>query len=94
MDMSSYQDKKDNLNNRLKRIEGQVRGLQKMVEEEKYCVDVLTQINAVKGALNKVGMEVLESHTKGCVADAIKEEDKEEKIINELMDVVFKFTNN
>lgn len=92
--MSSYQDKKENLNNRLKRIEGQVRGLQKMIDEEKYCVDVLTQINAVKGALNKVGMEVLESHTKGCVADAIKEEDKEEKIINELMDVVFKFTNN
>lgn len=91
--MSSYQDKKDNLKTRLKRIEGQVRGLHKMVDEEKYCVDVLTQINAVKGALNKVGMEVLESHTKGCVTNAIKEEEREDEIINELMDVVFKFTN-
>ena len=91
--MSSYQDKKDNLKNRLKRIEGQIRGLQKMIDEEKYCVDVLTQINAAKGALNKVGMEVLESHTKGCVANAIKEEEQEDEIINELMDVIFKFTN-
>jgi DNA-binding FrmR family transcriptional regulator len=90
--MSSYEDKKDNLTNRLKRIEGQVRGLQKMINEDKYCVDVLIQVNAVKGALNKVGMEVLESHTKGCVTNAIKEEEKEDEIINELMDVVFKFT--
>lgn len=56
---------------RLKRIEGQVRGIQKMIEENRYCVDVLIQISAVQAALNKVGFSLLERHTNHCVAKAI-----------------------
>ncbi|OCL25432.1 BCR family protein [Orenia metallireducens] len=89
--MSSYSSEKEQLINRLKRIEGQVRGIQRMVDEEKYCVDVLTQIAAVKGALTKVGMTILEKHTHGCVQNAVANEDGDE-VINELMEVIFKFT--
>ncbi|GAB6100129.1 metal-sensing transcriptional repressor [Halanaerocella petrolearia] len=89
--MASYETEKENLVNRLSRIEGQVRGLQRMVEEDKYCVDILTQIAAVKGALNKVGMAVLEEHTHGCVQEAVANDNGDE-IINELMDVINKFT--
>lgn len=55
---------------RLKRIEGQVRGLQRMVQEDRYCVDVLTQIDAVRAALHKVEEQVLQDHVSHCVADA------------------------
>ncbi|WP_018247945.1 metal-sensitive transcriptional regulator [Orenia marismortui] len=89
--MVSYRSEKDQLINRLKRVEGQVRGLQRMIDDEKYCVDVLTQIAAVKGALNKVGMNILEKHTHGCVKHAVSNEEGD-KIIKELMDVIFKFT--
>lgn len=82
-------DKKD-LDMRLKKIEGQVRGIQRMVDEDKYCVDILTQINAVRGALKKVGLKILDRHTHGCVQRAIKNE-KGDAIINELMDVLAKF---
>ena len=57
---------------RLARIEGQVRGVIRMVEEERYCIDVLTQIEAVKAALTKVGTVVLKDHAAHCVAHAIK----------------------
>lgn len=88
----SYTEQKEDLLARLKRIEGQIRGLQRMIENEKYCVDVLTQVNAVKGALNKVGMSVLESHTRGCVSDAIRAEEEADEKIEELMEVIDKFT--
>ncbi|AZO94504.1 metal-sensitive transcriptional regulator [Halocella sp. SP3-1] len=84
-------DKKD-LDMRLKKIEGQVRGIQRMIDEDKYCVDILTQINAVRGALKKVGLKILDKHTHGCVQRAIKNEEGD-AIINELMDVLTKFTN-
>lgn len=57
--------------NRLARIEGQVRGLQRMVEEDQYCVDILTQISAVTRALDRVGLQVLDGHVRGCVRDAL-----------------------
>jgi DNA-binding FrmR family transcriptional regulator len=57
---------------RLARIEGQVRGVSKMVEEERYCIDVLNQIQAIKAALTKVETEVLKGHAAHCVAHAIK----------------------
>jgi DNA-binding FrmR family transcriptional regulator len=57
---------------RLRRIEGQVRGVARMVEEERYCIDVLNQIQAVKAALKRVEAEVLKSHAAHCVAHAIK----------------------
>jgi len=56
----------------LRRIEGQVRGIQKMIEERKYCVDIITQISAVRGALARVEDTVLENHLEHCVTDAIK----------------------
>lgn len=91
MNSLNESDKKD-LKVRLKRIEGQVRGVQRMVEEEKYCVDILTQINAVRGALKNAGLKVLNRHINGCVQRAIKNEEGEE-IIEELVDVLEKFTD-
>ncbi|MGM0366880.1 MAG: metal-sensitive transcriptional regulator [Actinomycetota bacterium] len=79
--------------NRLKKIEGQVRGLQRMVEERKYCVDILLQISAVCGGLKKVGHSVLGNHVKTCVASALSsssEEDKDKKI-QELIEVFDRF---
>ena len=59
--------------NRLKRIEGQVRGLCRMVEEDAYCVDILTQTSAITSALSSFGTDLLESHVRGCVVRDIKE---------------------
>ncbi|WNO52850.1 metal-sensitive transcriptional regulator [Stakelama saccharophila] len=61
--------------NRLKRIEGQVRGLAQMVEDDRYCIDILHQIQAVKSALGKVESAVLKDHAAHCVADAIRSGD-------------------
>lgn len=62
---------------RLKRIEGQVRGLSRMIEEDRYCIDVLQQVNAVKAALLKVESELLKAHAASCVEDAIQSGDPE-----------------
>lgn len=75
---------------RLARIEGQVRGVARMIEEDRYCVDVLTQIAALRAALDAVGLQLLEDHTQGCVKGAIRSGDGEAAIA-ELMDVVRKF---
>ena len=79
---------------RLKRIEGQVKGIQKMVEEERYCVEILVQISAIRSAINKVGSILLENHIKGCVTNSLKNDDIEisEDTIKELMDTINKFT--
>ena len=65
---------------RLRRIEGQVRGLQRMVEDDRYCIDVLTQVSAVKSALESVSLLVLSDHVGHCVADAIRAGDGREKV--------------
>ena len=83
---------KDMLIKRLNRIEGQVKGIQKMVDEERYCIDILTQISAIRSAINKVGSIILESHIKGCVVNSIKEDNSEESI-EELMKTIDKFIN-
>jgi DNA-binding FrmR family transcriptional regulator len=76
---------------RLKNIEGQVRGLQRMVEEEKYCVDILTQVSAVRAALHSVGMLILRRHVETCVSDAIESGGTDRvEIIDELMSVLAK----
>jgi CsoR family transcriptional regulator, copper-sensing transcriptional repressor len=62
---------KDALTKRLRRIEGQVRGIEKMVEDDRYCVDVLTQISAVNKALESLAFEVLDDHVRHCVSDAL-----------------------
>jgi DNA-binding FrmR family transcriptional regulator len=59
------------IQNRLRRIEGQVRGLQRMVDEDAYCVDLLTQVSAVQTALEQVAIQVLDAHVRHCVADAV-----------------------
>lgn len=89
--MPSYVRDKAKLLARLRRIEGQVRGLQKMIDEEKYCVDVLTQVSSVMAALQKVGVIVLENHIQGCVRTAIVEGNDDDRAIRELIDVVERF---
>lgn len=86
----SYGYRKDNLLARLGRIEGQVRGIARMVDEDKYCVDILTQIAAIRAALDRVAAGVLEDHVKGCVADAVPTEEGKERI-EELLQVVERF---
>jgi CsoR family transcriptional regulator, copper-sensing transcriptional repressor len=66
-----YVQDKEALIRRLHRIEGQVRGIERMVEEERYCIDVLTQIAAVKTALESLGFQILDDHVNHCVADAL-----------------------
>ncbi|MCT2536096.1 metal-sensing transcriptional repressor [Aquibacillus koreensis] len=80
-----------NVLNRLKRIEGQVRGIQKMVEEERYCIDILVQISAINAALKNTGMQLLERHMHHCVSHAIKTGNGEESI-EELMKVMQQFS--
>jgi len=67
-----YIGKKDDYLRRLKRIEGQARGLQRMVEEEKYCIDILTQISAMTSALQSVALGLLDEHMAHCVVDAAR----------------------
>ena len=71
MVVHGYSDDKADIQRRLKRIEGQVRGLQRMVDEDKYCIDVLTQISAATKALQSVALGLLDDHLNHCVADAI-----------------------
>ncbi|SMD25551.1 metal-sensitive transcriptional regulator, partial [Lentzea albidocapillata] len=71
--MHGYTDNKDAHLRRLKRIEGQVRGLQRMIENDDYCIDVLTQISAATRALQAVSLGLLDEHLKHCVSEAITE---------------------
>jgi DNA-binding FrmR family transcriptional regulator len=75
-----YSENKQKVLTRLRRIEGQVRGIEKMVEEERYCIDVLTQVAAAKAALESVSLDLLDDHMLHCVADAIKTGDGTEKV--------------
>ena len=77
--------------NRLKRIEGQVRGLQKMVEEERYCADILTQISSVQEALRSVGRELMRNHLKHCASSAIRAGDEAaDAMYDELVELMYK----
>ncbi|CAM3738840.1 MULTISPECIES: metal-sensitive transcriptional regulator [Tsukamurella] len=73
-----YMSDKDEYLKRLRRIEGQARGLQRMVEEEKYCIDILTQVSAMTKALQAVGLGLLEDHLSHCVVDAARSGDEAE----------------
>ncbi|MEW6137836.1 MAG: metal-sensitive transcriptional regulator [Thermodesulfobacteriota bacterium] len=77
---------------RISRIEGQVRGIRNMVEDDRDCLDVLKQIAAAVGALRSVGMVILEDHLKGCVSDAIRNEINEDELIKQVIDIFYKFT--
>ncbi|MBL4950669.1 metal-sensing transcriptional repressor [Neobacillus sp. OS1-32] len=84
-------DEKQAIINRLKRIEGQVRGIQKMVEDDRYCIDILVQISSIQSALKQVGFSITERHIKHCVSDAIKAGEGNETI-EELMTVMKQFS--
>ncbi len=88
---SHYQRDNADLLARLRKIEGQVRGVQRMVEEDRYCVDILIQLAAIKAAVGRVGLSLLESHTRGCVAQALKSGDNS-AAVDELLEVVRQFT--
>jgi DNA-binding FrmR family transcriptional regulator len=78
---------------RLKRIEGQIRGIQKMIEDERYCVDILTQLSSIQGAIKSVEVNILERHLKGCVQHSFTKGNKEDKTekIEEVIDVLKRF---
>ncbi len=82
-----YTATKDQLNKRLRRIEGQVRGIEKMVDEDRYCIDILTQIGAVQAALDKVALGLLDEHARHCVIGGAAEGTPEE-LTDELMAAV------
>lgn len=85
--MTGYELNKKDLQDRLRRIEGQVRGLQRMIQEDTYCIDILTQVNSVSAALKAVGMGLLEDHVRHCVRESIERGSGDEKV-EELMAAV------
>lgn len=84
---------KDKVAARLRRIEGQIGGIRKMIEDDRYCIDILTQTSAVVSALRGVEDLVMQNHLNTCVVDAIKSDDESEKQqkLDEVMDVIGKF---
>jgi CsoR family transcriptional regulator, copper-sensing transcriptional repressor len=74
-----YIEDKEKVRNRLRRIAGQVGGLERMVEEERYCIDILTQISAVQAAIDKVALALLDEHTRHCVVGAETAQVREER---------------
>ncbi len=88
----SYDVDKAKIMARLKRIEGQVRGISRMVEEDKYCIDILTQVSAVIASTRSVGMLVLEDHIRGCVMNA--DPDQREATLDELNLAIERFVRS
>ncbi|MBA3842629.1 MAG: metal-sensitive transcriptional regulator [Actinobacteria bacterium] len=89
-----YHDQKDSLVKRLHRIEGQVRGIEKMVVDDRYCIDILTQIGAVTTALESLGFQILDGHVKHCVAGALASGDEADAQAksDELLEAVKRFS--
>ncbi|MFN7037509.1 MAG: metal-sensitive transcriptional regulator [Bellilinea sp.] len=81
--------KHENVLNRLKTAEGHLRGIQRMVEEDAYCIDIIRQIQAVQSALNKVSSMLLENHLNSCLITAVRGEDPQERerVLREIVDV-------
>lgn len=79
---------------RLKRIEGQIRGLQKMVDEDRYCMDVLMQVSSVQEALKGVSRELMHNHLEHCVHDAVSRGDdgRERELYKEMLDLIYKYS--
>ena len=84
-----YTQEKEALMTRMRRIEGQAKGIEKMIEEDRYCIDIVQQINALSSAADEVGLIVLQNHIEGCVADAILEQ-RGDDYIKELMATIRK----
>ena len=85
--MPGYSMHKQQLQTRLRRIEGQVRGVARMIDQDKYCVDVVTQVAAIQAALDKVSLGLLDGHIRGCVRDEIQAGGGEAKV-DELLQVM------
>ena len=84
------EERKDNCVRRLKAAEGQIRGLQEMIEQQRPCVEVLTQLAAVQSALRQVSRIVMRNYLENCATDAIRRSDP--KVYDELMEAIFKFS--
>jgi DNA-binding FrmR family transcriptional regulator len=91
-----YVENKEALVKRLHRIEGQVRGIERMIEDERYCIDILTQISAVSTALESLAYKILDDHVGHCVTGALASGDPEvaEEKSRELLDAVHRFTRS
>jgi CsoR family transcriptional regulator, copper-sensing transcriptional repressor len=85
--MQGYSENKDGLLKRLRRVEGQVRGVEKMVDDDRYCIDVITQISAIQAALDKVALGLLDDHARHCVVGG-HGDGKPEELTDELMAAV------
>ena len=88
--MYGYTMKKKDLQDRLRRIEGQVRGLQRLVEEDTYCIDILTQLNSVSAALKAVGLGLIDDHVRHCVRESLERGEGDAKV-EELVSAVARF---
>lgn len=89
--MAGYSMNKKEVQDRLRRIEGQVRGIQRMVERDEYCIDIITQLNSVTAALRAVGLGLLDDHVRHCVKESIVRGNPDEKI-EELLAAVARFS--
>jgi len=83
---------KKTLLNRVKRVEGQVKGIERMIEEEEFCGDILMQISAARSALNKVGGIILENYAKKCIVQKQNLLDQSDDALDELIDIILKYT--
>ena len=88
---SRYRRDNSALLGRLRKIEGQVRGVQRMLEDDRYCVDVLVQLAAIRSAVSAVGQSLLEGHVRGCVAAALRSGDGDHAV-TELLEVIAQFS--
>jgi CsoR family transcriptional regulator, copper-sensing transcriptional repressor len=92
--MTGYAMRKDDLQGRLRRIEGQIRGIQKMVDEDTYCIDILTQLNAVSAAVKKVGIGLLDGHVRTCVRESLESHGPDgDAKVDELVAAVARFSS-
>ncbi len=89
--MPSYAKDKQAILARLRRIEGQLKGIHRMIEEDKYCVDVLYQLSSASAATQKVAAIILQDHIRGCVRDALTRDERSDDYVNELVTVVERF---
>lgn len=84
-----YADNRDQLLKRVNRLEGQVRGVGRMIESDRYCIDIVNQLSAVQAAARELSLQILEGHVRHCLADAVREDNAEPKV-KELIDTLGK----
>ncbi|HEY8685048.1 MAG TPA: metal-sensitive transcriptional regulator [Chloroflexota bacterium] len=89
MQTYGYVDDKESLRKRVARLEGQVRGVGRMIEEDRYCIDIVNQISAIQAAAREISLQLLEGHVRHCVMDAAQTDDAEPKL-NELIQTLGK----